>query len=296
VLQARFSPRCNRVSEVQVSTASGADVAAIAARRSFDERAFRLSAAFAQAGNAWSARDETETIGLALAHVTPDERYVGDLFVEPSFRNAGIGARLLDAALEDGGSGASRTIMLEAGDAAGVALALRRRISVRTPVLRLAGPIPREDTLVEMAAGDYRFEIEAIDPARHGFSLDALDRETRGAARPLEHVRFVEAAHGSAIFRNDEFVAYSYVWPDGRIGPVAAVSAVYLVQVLALSFVTLQRQFDASWCSAYVPATNVRLARAALRSGLRIAGANLFASDSSEADLSRYAGFHPLLF
>jgi hypothetical protein len=147
-----------------------------------------------------------------------------------------------------------------------------------------------------MAAGDYRFEIETIDPARHGFSLDAIDRESRGAARPLEHARFVESAHGSAIFRNDEFVAYAYVWPDGRIGPVAAVSAVYLVQVLALSLVTLQRRYGASWCSAFVPATNVRFARASLRAGLRIEGANLFASDASEADLSRYAGFHPLLF
>jgi GNAT superfamily N-acetyltransferase len=284
------------VSDVWVGAANAADVSAIAARRSFDERGFRLSAAFAQDGNAWCARDESETIGLALVHVSSDERYVGDLFVEPSFRSAGIGAQLLDAALEDGGAGATRTIMLEAGDAAGVALALRRRIAVRTPVLRLAGAIPREDALAAMAAGDYRFEIEAIDPARHGFSLDALDRETRGAARPLEHARFVESAHGSAIFRNDEFVAYAYAWPDGRIGPVAAVSAVYLVQVLALSLVTLQRQYGASWCSAFVPATNVRLARAALRSGLRIAGANLFASDSSEADLSRYAGFHPLLF
>jgi hypothetical protein len=147
-----------------------------------------------------------------------------------------------------------------------------------------------------MAAGDYRFEIERIEPARHGFSLDAIDRATRGVARPLEHARFAESAHGSAIFRNDEFVAYAYVWPDGRIGPVAAVSAVYLVQVLALSLVTLQRQYGASWCSAFVPTTNVRFGRAALRAGLRIDGANLFASDASEADLSRYAGFHPLLF
>jgi GNAT superfamily N-acetyltransferase len=284
------------MSDANVAAADGTDVAAIATRRGFDERAFRLAASFAQAGTAWCARDETETIGLALAHVTSDERYVGDLFVEPSFRNAGIGARLLDAALDDGGSGSTRTIMLEAGDAPGVALALRRGISVRSPILRLAGAIPREDALMAMAAGDYRFEIESIDPLRHAFSLDAVDRETRGAVRPLEHARFAESAHGSAIFRNDEFVAYAYVWPDGRIGPVAAVSAVYLVQVLALSLVTLQRQYGASWCSAFVPTTNVRFARAALRSGMRIAGANLFASDSSEADLSRYAGFHPLLF
>jgi GNAT superfamily N-acetyltransferase len=284
------------VSELAVAPASPDDVRGIASRRAFDERGHRLAAAFAERGGAWCAKDEGETVGLALLHATPEERYLGDLFVEPSFRGAGTGARLLDAALDDGGSGATRSMMLEAGDPAAIALALRRRIAVRTPVLRLAGAIPREDALAAMAAGDYRFEIEPVDPLRHAFSLDALDREARGAQRPAEHVRFAESAHGSAIFRNDEFVAYAYVWPDGRIGPLAAVSAVYLVQVLALSLVTLQRQFGAGWCSAYVPATNVRLARAALRAGLRVEGTHLFASDSSEADLTRYAGFHPLLF
>jgi len=267
----------------------------MATRRSFDERSFTLATACAQNGAAWCARDEGETIGLALVQATVGERYVGDLFVEPSFRRSGIGARLLDAALDDGGD-ATRCVMLEAGDAAGVALALRRRIAVRTPVLRIAGAIPREDALAAMAAGDYRFAIEPVDPLRHGFALDALDHEVRGIRRSADHAAFARSAKGSAIFRNDEFVAYAYVWPDGRIGPLAAVSAVYLVQVLALSLVTLAREYGASWCSAFVPTTNVRLARAALRAGLRIEGANLYASDSSEADLSRYAGFHPLLF
>jgi GNAT superfamily N-acetyltransferase len=284
------------VSDVAIGGAGADDVRAVATRVGADERAFQLASACAGKGLAWAARDDGAAIGLALVQIARDERFIGGLYVEPSFRNTGIGSGLLDAALEDGGSGATRSIMLQAGDAPAIALALRRRIAVRTPVLRLAGAIPREDTLVSMAAGDYRFEIEALDPQRHAFSLDALDREARGVARPAEHVAFAEAAHGSAIFRNDEFVAYAYVWPDGRIGPLAAASAVYLVQVLALSMVTLQRQYGAAWCSAFVPATNVRLARAALRAGLRIEGGNLFASDSSDADLSRYAGFHPLLF
>jgi GNAT superfamily N-acetyltransferase len=284
------------MAEVAVGPASVDEVRAFAVRRGFDERTFRLASAFAERGAAWSARDAGDGIGLALLHATPDERYVGDLYVEPSFRNAGVGGRLLDAALEDDASGASRTLLLDPADAAGLALALQRRIAVRTPVLRLAGSIPREDELEAMAAGDYRFTIEPVDPAAHGFSLDALDREVRATQRAADHVRFVESATGLAIFRNDEFVGYTYVWPDGRVGPVAAVSAVYLVQMLALSLVTLQRQYGASWCSAYVPASNVRLARAALRAGLRIEGTHLFASDSSEADLSRYAGFHPFLF
>jgi GNAT superfamily N-acetyltransferase len=284
------------VSDAIVGQASPEDIREFARRRTFDERAFALAAAFSAQGAAWCARDAGAPVGLALLHRSQDERYVGDLFVEPSFRSNGIGGRLLDAALEDGESGATRSLMLAASDPAGIALALRRRIAVRTPVLRLAGAIPREDALAAMAAGDYRFEIETIDPARHGYSLDALDREVRATQRAGDHVLFAASATGCAIFRNDEFVGYAYVWPDGRIGPLAAASAAYLVQLLALAFVTLGRQYGASWCSAFVPAVNVRLARAGLRAGLRIEGTHLFASDSAEADLARYAGFHPLLF
>jgi len=283
------------VADVLVGPAAPEDVREVALRRSFDERALRLASAFGAAGTAWSARDEGAAVGVALAHDAGGERCVGDLFVEPSFRGAGIGARLLDAAFEEAGD-RTRSVMLEAGDAAGVALALRRGMAIRTPVLRLAGELPREEALVAMAAGDYRFAVEPVDPARHAYSLDAIDRETRGGARAAEHARFAESACGSAVFRDDEFVGYAYVWPDGRIGPLAAASAVYLVQLLALSMVTLERRYGASWCSAFVPATNVRLARAALRAGLRIEGANLFASDAPGGDLSRYAGFHPLLF
>jgi hypothetical protein len=163
-------------------------------------------------------------------------------------------------------------------------------------VLRLAGAVPREDALLSMAAGDYRFGVDAIDPVAHEFALDALDRETRGVARPADHRRFARGATGQALFLNGEFVAYAYAWPDGRIGPIASSSAAYLVQLFSYALVTLQRSYGASWCTAFVPASNVRIAGAALRAGLRIQETYVLASDAAPPDLSRYAGFHHLLF
>ena len=284
------------MAEIDLRPAGSQELRAIAARRRFDDRSFALAARLAEEGGAWVVLDQGESIGMSLLHATAEEHYVGDLYVEPSYRGNGVGATLLDAALESGAGGLARTVLLDPADAAAAALVLRRGIAVRTPVLRVSGAVPKDDVLAAMAASEYRFDVESIDPSAHAFSLDALDRETRGAPRGPEHARFARAATGSALLRGDEFVAYAYAWPDGRIGPMAAVSAAYLVPAFALALLVLRRSHAASWCSLLLPATNVRLLRAALRCGLRIERSYLLASDAAQPELSRYAGFDPLLF
>ena len=127
------------------------------------------------------------------------------------------------------------------------------RIALREPVLRLAGPIRAKKTLAAMAAGDYRFEVEAIDPLAHAGSAGrARSRDARHGA-PAGHARLPGAAPGSAILRNGRVrgvrvrVAGRTDRPDGRA------SAVYLVQIFAYALVTLARRHGATWCSALVP-------------------------------------------
>lgn len=215
--------------------------------------------------------------------------------MEPSFRNSGIAGQLLDAAFADAGD-AARRMLVEPQDGAALVLALRRGLAPQTAVLSTAGPTPREDALLAMAAGDYRFQVDALDPIAHGFALNALDRETRGTTRSEDHARFAQESAGLAVFLDGEFVAYAYVWPSGRIGPVAASSAQYLTQIFAYAIVTLQRTFGASWCTALIPGDAVRLLRAVLRSGLRIERALTLAGDAPLPDPSRYVAFHPLVF
>jgi hypothetical protein len=69
-----------------------------------------------------------------------------------------------------------------------------------------------------------------------------------------------------------------------------------LVQFFAFALATLRQTFSATWCTTLVPGTNVRIMRAAMRAGLTIEGTRLFASDNALLDLSRYSGFHDLLF
>jgi GNAT superfamily N-acetyltransferase len=281
------------VPDFPVEPASVDDVRAIARRRSFDEAGIRFALESAERGTAWVARDAAESIGVAIAHDAEGERYVGDLFVEPSYRGRGVGRDLLGQALRDCDERA-RVLLVDPADSAAVALALRQRLSLRDSLLRLAGSIPKEEELAKMAAGNYRFGVEPIDAAAHAFGLRGLDRETRGTVRDADHADFALRATGNAFFLNGEFVAYTYVWPDGRVGPIASASQNYIVQILAHALLTLTRRYNASWCSSLVPGSNVRVARAAMRAGLRITQTLAIASDAVSMDLSAYVAGHTL--
>ncbi|WP_300609336.1 GNAT family N-acetyltransferase [Trebonia sp.] len=279
--------------EFRVEPGSSGDVRAIQRRRRVDDVALRLSLESAERANAWVVRDAGEIVGIAVAHDSEEERYVGDLFVEPSYRAHGLGASLLEAAFA--GGELFRTMLVDPADARALALALRFRTTPRELVLRFAGALPKEEELARMAAGDYRFEVALIDASAHGFALQELDRRARGLARPADHAAFARSATGQAFFLNGECVAYAYVWPDGRLGPLACASEAYLVQIFAYALVTLQRSFRASWCTMLIPGSNRRIARSALRAGLTIEETSVLATDSRSADLSTYVGYHRLL-
>jgi len=284
------------VSEI-VAAASEDDVAEIARRRWRDSETRRLYfylASVAPTG-AWVARDEGTPVGIAIAHQLETEWYLSDLFVEPSFRRRGLGGRLLAEAARDAGD-VTRSGFLDPAELGGLEFFARRRVAPRVPILCFAGRIPKEEQLAALAVGEHRFETEPLDPIRHRFALDALDVETRGSARHADHLYFASNAHGSAFSIGGEFVGYAYVWPDGRIGPLASFSPSYVVPFFAFGMLALTRTHRASWCSALVPAINVRVARAAADAGLKIEGVRLFASDSGEMDMSRYVGYHSLLF
>jgi GNAT superfamily N-acetyltransferase len=285
------------VSEVVVARATEEEVAEMARRRWADSETRRLYMHVADVApnGAWVARDDGTVIGIAIAHALETEWYLSDLFVEPSFRGQGLGQRLLAEAARDA-EDVTRAGFLDPSELEGIAFFALRRVPARVPVLRFAGPIPKEEQLAALASGAHRFATDPLDPVRHRYALSALDRETRGSARSDDHLYFASNASGSVFSINGEAVGYAYVWPDGTIGPLGSASPSYVVPFFAFGMVALARSQGASWCSALVPAVNARVAHAACDVGLKIEGVKLFAGDSDMIDLSRYVGYHPLLF
>ncbi|MGA8384819.1 MAG: GNAT family N-acetyltransferase, partial [Candidatus Cybelea sp.] len=143
------------MSDLAIGLGAAEEVRSIYRRRNSDDTALRIALAAAERGTVWIARDAGEGVGIAVAHDSEAERYVGDLFVEPSYRGTGVGGGLLAAAFLDAGDRA-RAMMVDPSDAGSLALALRQRMMLREPIVQLAGAIPREEELAKMAAGDYR--------------------------------------------------------------------------------------------------------------------------------------------
>jgi GNAT superfamily N-acetyltransferase len=280
-----------------VVPATADDIAYFARRRWPDEHSRKLyiDLAHVAPNGSFVAKDEGTAIGVAIPHALEDEWFLSEIYVEPSFQMHGVGWQLLTEAAKDAGD-VTRSGLLEPGELGGIAFFLRRGVAMQTPVMEIAGPIPHENELARMAAGEYRFITEALDPVAHRAALGQVDREVRGSARPLDHLYFCENGHGFIFRRDEELAGYTYVWPSGRVGPIVAASPTYLVQFLSFALAALRQTFGASWCTMLVPGTNIRITRAAMRAGLTIQAVRLFASDGAMLDLSRYVGFHQLLF
>ncbi len=277
--------------------ATADDVAYFARRRWRDEhgRELYVDLAHVAPNGVFVAKDEGTPIGIAIPHALEDEWFLSEIYVEPSFQKRGVGWQLLTEAAKEAGD-VTRSGLLEVDELGGIAFFLRRGVSLQTPIAEVSGAIPHENELGRMAAGEYRFITEPLEPVGHRAALSQLDREVRGTARPLDHLYFSEHGRGFIFRRDEELAGYAYVWASGRIGPLVAASQTYLVQFLAFSLATLRQTYGASWCTALVPGTNIRIMRAAMRAGLNIDGIRLFASDGGTLDLSRYVGFHSLLF
>ncbi len=285
------------MNEPFLAQATADDLHRLAARRckTGEERALWFYLAENSPNGAWVAKDDQTAIGVGIAHAMEDEWFLSELFVEPGFRGHGLGLQLLRSVAKDAGE-VARSGILDPAEPGGAAFFARVGVPAQTPLFTVSGSIPREEELVRMAAGEYRFNTTMLEPAAHRVPINALDREIRGCSRPLDHEYFARSAHGVAFFLNNEFVGYAYVWANGRVGPMCAFSPTYLVQFFGFALAALSRVHGASWCTLLVPGTNIRVLRAAMRAGLTVEATHLFASDSAVLDLSRYVGLTRLLF
>lgn len=283
--------------EQSIGPATAEEVAYFARRRTQNEHDERLYVDLAHVApdGAFVARDEGTAIGIAIPHALEEEWFLSELFVEPSFRGRGIGLELLKAATAEAGA-IARSGIMDPVQLEGLAFYARVGVPMQAPLLEISGEIPRASELERMAAGEHHFGALPIDPMAHVNALNQLDREVRGTARPDDHLYFADKAKGFVFTREAELAGYAYVWPGGRIGPMAAVSQNYSVQMLAYALAALRANYNAEWCTMLVPGVNTKILRAAMRARLKFDGVKLFASDNNISDLTRYIGGASLMF
>lgn len=197
------------------------------------------------------AEADGRVVGFTAALVRDDAWFLSSLFVLPEFQGRGVGRRLLERAW--GGPFGRRLTITDAIQPISNGLYARVGLIPTTPLLHLGGE-PRAD----VPAG-----LEAAEPEAD--ALAELDRVAYGFRRVPDHSYWSARARATLWLRGGEAVAYTYAWPQGRIGPVAGRDGASAAGALRAE---LARR-PGERAAVVVPGTAAELIEAGLAAGLR---------------------------
>ena len=197
------------------------------------------------------AEDAGRIVAFAAALVRAEAWFLSSLFVLPKLQGRGLGRRLLERVWGDGYR--RRLTLTDAIQPASNGLYARLGLLPATPVLHLDG-VPRADPPSEL-------EAAAPEPE----ALASLDRAAYGFDRVVDHAYWgAGPGRGTLWLRGGEPCAYSYVWPGGRIGPVAGADGLAAAAALRAELARTEGP-----AGVVVPGSAAPLVRVAVDAGLR---------------------------
>jgi GNAT superfamily N-acetyltransferase len=196
------------------------------------------------------AEADGRVVGYSAAFVRGDVAFLASLFIHPDVQGRGIGRRLFGLALE--GSPSRRMTISDAIQPVSNALYARNGLLPTTPVLGFEGEPAEPGPSGLIAAEPDAASLAALDEAGYGFD------------RALDHPFWATQAIPTLWRFDGAAVAYSYRWPNGRIGPLVgrdpAMAARALRAELALG----------GPVSVEIPGSSRSLVAAALAAELRL--------------------------
>jgi GNAT superfamily N-acetyltransferase len=227
---------------------------------------------------------EGRVAGSAAVAVREDALLLLALEVTASHRGKGAGHALLEAARAYGAARRARALEVLAPDEpSALAFFLRTGLSLRTLVLEMtaevSGLTPGPGT-----------SLHAVSPGASLYGwIAALDRETRGFARPRDWARWAAEGNVVSLKRGGRPVALG-AWstePDRvALGPIAAKTPEAAADLLPL----LVSRARGKRLSLALPAEARTLLLAAVSLGFRAVSTRLLLTDRRRGDLRRYAG------
>jgi len=246
------------------------------------------------------ARDaEGRVLGTACAAVREDTLLLLSLDVDAADRGSGVGRMLLAAVRAHGAARGARALEVLAPDEpAALAFFLHAGLSLRTLVLGM-------EAVAAASARDPGTQGRGgpLSPVGSGAPLSgwiaALDRETRGFARPRDWGRRVADGHLVSLKRGGRPVALG-AWHEEAnaeakrmaLGPIAAKTPEAAADLLPL----LAARSAGKRLSLALPAEARALLLAARALGFRAVSTRALMTDRRRGDLRRYAGGGGRLF
>ena len=197
----------------------------------------------------WAAELGGRVVGYTRAIVRGDTWFFASLFVDPAAQGRGIGRRLFDLAL-DGAPSRRMTITDSIQPISNAMYGMHGLLPI-APLVRLVGRATAHGVGLHLAEAS----IEG---------LAQVDRAAYGFDRRIDHPYWASRGTRHAWSRGGTVIAWSYRWPNGNIGPLAAVDPQSAVDALGAELA-----LDPN-ASIEVPASARPLLSAALAAGLRI--------------------------
>jgi len=213
----------------------------------------------------WVAELDGRVVGYTGAFVRDDVWFFSMLFIDPDAQGLGIGGRLYELAATDAPS--KRLTITDSIQPISNTLYGRHGLLPIAPLIALTADAG-EPARPELEAGEASIE-----------DLEAIDRAAYGFGRALDHRYLASRWERHVWFRKGRVVAWAYRWPNGNVGPLAAIDA----ETAAAAF---RSELAAGGpISIEIPSTARPLLAAALAAGLRIRPpvALLLASDGIPA-------------
>jgi GNAT superfamily N-acetyltransferase len=198
----------------------------------------------------WVAEIAGEVVGYTAAIIRDDTWFFSMLFIDPEAQRRGIGRALFELAAE--GAPRRRLTITDSIQPISNALYGRHGLLPLTPLLPMGGA-----ARVDESSG-----LELGEPSLD--DLAAVDRAAYEFERGVDHAYWASRGQRRGWYRHGELVAYSYRWPDGRIGPLAGVDP-----ASAAAALKAELGFHGP-VSLEIPGSARSLVSTALETGLRI--------------------------
>jgi len=216
------------------------------------------------------AEDSGRIVGAAFSWIRENLWFLSHLFILPEHQGKGIGRNLLARTLDYSRTNAvsTRCVITMAFNTSSVNLYLQNGMFPMQSIYLFASPGKQGVHL----SHDESVSCEYADPASLKSQVfNGIDRETLGFHRPAHHRYFIEDRQIPCLLFRDtsgDPAAYAYLWPDGRIGPIAALREIPFEKVLRIAVDHASE--TASLLTMMIPGSNIKGIEAAIDLGFKV--------------------------
>ncbi len=241
----------------------------------------------------WVAEDNGRVVGFSISQLYGSFWFLAYLFVMPDHQGKGLGRELLKRTGELGAGipVTNRALITFAYNPESISLYMKHGLYPCQSVYWVTGA--GEEVGARLGDKPDRGVLEPIAPGKTASALlGSLDAEVLGVNRTLLH-EFLLGEQGSACYlyrQRGDAAGYAYIWTNGRIGPLAALTSAVFTEVTrnALQLAVAQ---SAPEIFTNLAGSNEQAVALTLGSGMRIVYPFLLMAAKPFGDWSRYL-FH----